>query len=106
MAITLTVNGQPHALDVEPDMPLLWAIRDTLGLTGTKFGCGIAACGACTVHLERTRGALVHAAGLAPPTAAPSRPSKGSPPNGTLHRGAAGVDRTAGSAVRLLPVRA
>jgi isoquinoline 1-oxidoreductase alpha subunit len=52
MAITLTVNGQRRSLDVEPDMPLLWAVRETLGLTGTKFGCGIAACGACTVHLN------------------------------------------------------
>ena len=52
MAITLTVNGQTRSLDVEPDTPLLWAIRDTLGLTGTKFGCGISACGACTVHLN------------------------------------------------------
>jgi isoquinoline 1-oxidoreductase alpha subunit len=52
MAITLTVNGQSRALDVDPDTPLLWAIRDTLGLTGTKFGCGIAACGACTVHVN------------------------------------------------------
>jgi isoquinoline 1-oxidoreductase alpha subunit len=52
MAITLTVNGQERALEVEPDTPLLWAIRETLGLTGTKFGCGIAACGACTVHLN------------------------------------------------------
>ncbi len=52
MAITLTVNGQTRSLDVEPDTPLLWAIRDTLGLTGTKFGCGISACGACTVHVN------------------------------------------------------
>jgi isoquinoline 1-oxidoreductase subunit alpha len=52
MAITLTVNGQQRSLDVEANMPLLWAIRETLGLTGTKFGCGIAACGACTVHLN------------------------------------------------------
>ena len=52
MAITLTVNGLEQSLDVEPDTPLLWAVRDTLGLTGTKFGCGIAACGACTVHLN------------------------------------------------------
>ena len=52
MAITLTVNGAARALDVEPDMPLLWVIREVLGLTGTKFGCGIAACGACTVHLD------------------------------------------------------
>jgi isoquinoline 1-oxidoreductase alpha subunit len=52
MPITFTVNGQNHSLDVEPDTPLLWAIRDTLGLTGTKFGCGISACGACTMHVN------------------------------------------------------
>lgn len=52
MAVTVTVNGQTRALDIDPETPLLWAIRDTLGLTGTKFGCGIAACGACTVHLN------------------------------------------------------
>ena len=47
----LSVNGQAYEVDVPPDMPLLWVIRDVIGLTGTKFGCGIAACGACTVHL-------------------------------------------------------
>ena len=52
MPITLTVNGQNRTLDIDPDTPLLWAIRDTLGLTGTKFGCGVAACGACTVHVN------------------------------------------------------
>lgn len=52
MAITLTVNGASHALELEPEMPLLWALREGLGLTGTKYGCGIAACGACTVHLD------------------------------------------------------
>ena len=52
MPIALTVNGQPRSLDVEPDTPLLWALRDTLGLTGTKFGCGIAQCGACTVLVD------------------------------------------------------
>jgi len=52
MAITLAVNGQARSVDVEPDTPLLWVLRDTLGLTGTKFGCGVAACGACTVHLN------------------------------------------------------
>jgi len=52
MAIKITVNGQTHSLDVEPDTPLLWTIRETLGLTGTKFGCGISACGACTVSLN------------------------------------------------------
>jgi aerobic-type carbon monoxide dehydrogenase small subunit (CoxS/CutS family) len=49
---TLTVNGKTQALDVEADMPLLWALREQLGLTGTKYGCGIAQCGACTVHLD------------------------------------------------------
>jgi isoquinoline 1-oxidoreductase alpha subunit len=52
MAISLTVNGTPQALDLPPEMPLLWALRDGLNLTGTKFGCGIAACGACTVHVD------------------------------------------------------
>jgi isoquinoline 1-oxidoreductase alpha subunit len=52
MSIKLTVNDQPRELDVAPDMPLLWAIRDHLQLTGTKFGCGMALCGACTVHIE------------------------------------------------------
>ena len=52
MAIRLTVNGQSQSLDLDPDTPLLWALRDTLGLTGTKFGCGIGACGACTVHVD------------------------------------------------------
>ena len=50
--VTLKVNGKTHTLDLEPDMPLLWAIRDEIGLTGTKFGCGIAQCGACTVHID------------------------------------------------------
>jgi isoquinoline 1-oxidoreductase alpha subunit len=49
---TLRVNGQEHDLDVPEDMPLLWALRDVVGLTGTKFGCGVALCGACTVHLD------------------------------------------------------
>ena len=50
--ITLNLNGSDTAVDVDDDMPLLWVLRDTLGLTGTKFGCGIALCGACTVHLD------------------------------------------------------
>ncbi len=52
MSIKLTVNGESRELDVDPDMPLLWAIRDHLELTGTKFGCGMALCGACTVHID------------------------------------------------------
>jgi isoquinoline 1-oxidoreductase alpha subunit len=47
-----TLNGKSRTLDVDPDMPLLWAIRDVIGLTGTKFGCGMAQCGACTVHMD------------------------------------------------------
>ncbi|MFZ9708238.1 MAG: (2Fe-2S)-binding protein [Steroidobacteraceae bacterium] len=50
--ITLNVNGTSHEIDAEPDMPLLWALRDFLKLTGTKYGCGIAQCGVCTVHLD------------------------------------------------------
>jgi aerobic-type carbon monoxide dehydrogenase small subunit (CoxS/CutS family) len=50
--VKLTVNGKPVELDIDPETPLLWAIRDTLGLTGTKFGCGAALCGACTVHVD------------------------------------------------------
>lgn len=52
MAITLKLNGQMQTIDAEPGTPLLWVIRDDLKLTGTKFGCGVAACGACTVHLD------------------------------------------------------
>ena len=48
----LTVNGHPQEVDVDPGTPLLWVLRDTLGLTGTKYGCGIAQCGACTVHID------------------------------------------------------
>jgi isoquinoline 1-oxidoreductase subunit alpha len=49
---TLSVNGRSYDVDVEPDTPLLWVLRDTIGLTGTKYGCGIAQCGACTVHID------------------------------------------------------
>ena len=52
MALNLTVNGEHKTLEIDPDTPLLWVIRDELGLKGTKFGCGAGLCGACTVHLE------------------------------------------------------
>ncbi len=57
MAISFTLNGKPQTVNVAPEMPLLWVLRDTLNLTGTKFGCGMALCGACTVHIngEATR---------------------------------------------------
>jgi isoquinoline 1-oxidoreductase subunit alpha len=51
-AISITVNGKAHSVEVSPDTPLLWVLRDTLGLTGTKFGCGEGICGACTVHID------------------------------------------------------
>ena len=57
----INVNGRSHEVDVEPDMPLLWALRDVMGLTGTKYGCGIAQCGSCTVHLD---GAAVRSCSL------------------------------------------
>ncbi|MEL6876583.1 MAG: (2Fe-2S)-binding protein [Pseudomonadota bacterium] len=50
--ITFTINGQPQSVDADPAMPILWVVREKLGMTGTKFGCGIAQCGACTVHLD------------------------------------------------------
>jgi isoquinoline 1-oxidoreductase subunit alpha len=52
MAIALEINGAKRTVDADPDMPLLWVLRDVLGMTGTKYGCGIAQCGACTVHLD------------------------------------------------------
>ncbi len=68
----LQINGMAHSVDVPPDMPLLWVLRDVIGLTGTKFGCGIAQCGACTVHLagEAVRSCVlpVRAVGARPVT--------------------------------------
>ena len=52
MAFSLTINGKQHTVDADPSTPLLWVLRDHLGMTGTKFGCGIAQCGACTVHVD------------------------------------------------------
>jgi isoquinoline 1-oxidoreductase alpha subunit len=52
MVVTITVNGEPREVNADPAMPLLWVLRDVLGMTGTKYGCGIAQCGACTVHLD------------------------------------------------------
>jgi isoquinoline 1-oxidoreductase alpha subunit len=52
MAFTISINGSPHSIDADGDTPLLWVLRDVLGMTGTKFGCGAALCGACTVHID------------------------------------------------------
>jgi aerobic-type carbon monoxide dehydrogenase small subunit (CoxS/CutS family) len=66
-AITFTLNGQARTVEVAPDTPLLWVLRDTIGLTGTKFGCGIAQCGACTVHVdgEATRSCITPVSAVA-----------------------------------------
>ncbi len=79
MAYTLTVNGRTTTADVSADTPLLWVIRDTLKLKGTKFGCGIGQCGACTVHVERHAYPLVQPAGV-----------RGRRPEGDNDRGAVG----------------
>jgi len=81
----LTVNGQSHDIDVAPDTPLLWAIRDHVGLTGTKYGCGIAQCGACTVHID---GEAVRSCSL-PVSAAEGKAIttiEGLAQNGVLHK--------------------
>ncbi len=101
---TLNINGADQALDVEPDMPLLWALRDVLGLIGTKYGCGIAQCGACTVHVNGT------ATRSCVTTVAVGRRSEGDDDRGARERDAAasvaaGLDRPRCGAVRLLPGR-
>jgi isoquinoline 1-oxidoreductase subunit alpha len=84
MAITLTVNGQARVVDVERDTPLLWALRDTLGLTGTKFGCGIAECGACTVLVDgRAERSCMFAVADAEGTSVTT--IEGLAPSGSLH---------------------
>jgi isoquinoline 1-oxidoreductase alpha subunit len=82
---TLSINGRTHNVDVEPDTPLLWVLRDNIGMTGTKYGCGIAACGACTVHIN---GAAVRSCAL-PVSAAEGKQIttiEGLAVNGVLHK--------------------
>ena len=83
MAYKLTVNGQPHTVDVPEDTPLLWVIRDVLGLHGTKYGCGMALCGCCTVHLngEAVRSCTTADSRMPPESTSPR--SKVFPQNGT-----------------------
>lgn len=68
MAFTLRINGTERSVDVEPDTPLLWVLREQIGLTGTKYGCGIAQCGACTVHIDgvATRSCAMPVSGITP----------------------------------------
>ena len=83
--ISLTINGQSHNVDVEPDTPLLWALRENVGLTGTKYGCGIAQCGSCTVHID---GVAVRSCSLPVSAAAGKRITtiEGLAENGVLHK--------------------
>ena len=81
----ITVNGRLHDVDVDPDTPLLWVLRDTLGMGGTKYGCGIAQCGACTVHLDgvATRSCALPVGAVAGKAITTI---EGLAPNGVLHR--------------------
>ena len=100
----LGINGQTVDIDVEPDTPLLWVIRESIGLTGTKYGCGIAQCGACTVHID---GVATRSCGVPVSEAAGKQITtiEGLAQNGALHQGAAGLDRPRRAAMRLLPER-
>ena len=104
MPLAFTVNGKSQQVDVPEDMPLLWVLRDLLGLTGTKFGCGMAQCGACTVHLD---GEAVRSCVLPVVAVGERRVTtiEGLAPDGSAP-GAARLDRGGRRAVRLLPVRA
>ena len=86
MAISFTVNGKQVSVEAEDDTPLLWALRDDLGMTGTKFGCGIAACGACSVHVDGaiTRSCSVPLSAIAGKSVTTIEGIKGA--DGTLHR--------------------
>ena len=101
--IKLTVNGQPREVEVAGDTPLLWVLRDTLGLTGTKFGCGMSLCGACTVHIDGAPSSGVHHASR-------ERRRQGHhhhrrPVVGSQSSGAARLDGNRRASMRLLPVR-
>jgi isoquinoline 1-oxidoreductase alpha subunit len=83
--ISLTINGKAHNIDVEPDTPLLWAIRESVGLTGTKYGCGVAQCGSCTVHVD---GVAMRSCSVPVSAVAGKRITtiEGLAENGTLHK--------------------
>jgi aerobic-type carbon monoxide dehydrogenase small subunit (CoxS/CutS family) len=98
----LTVNAVDHQVDVEPEMPLLWVLRDELGITGPKYGCGMAQCGACTVHVD---GAAVRSCSVPVGTVkGPVTTIEGLGRPRCAARGPEGLDSPPGGAVRLLPV--
>ena len=102
MSTSFVLNGKPTTLDADPNMPLLWAIREVAGLTGTKFGCGMALCGACTVHLD---GKAIRSC-VTPLSTVAGR--KVTTIEGLAERagqgGAGGLGQAAGAPVRLLPI--
>ncbi len=102
-AITFNLNGKLQTVDVAKEMPLLWVLRDTLGMTGTKFGCGVAQCGACTVHVNGspTRSCITQVAGVAGQERNDHRGIVAE----RLASGAGCVDRGGCAAVRILPIR-
>ena len=104
MAFTIKVNGTTHSVDVDGDTPLLWVLRDVLGMTGTKFGCGMALCGACTVHVDgvATRSCITPVDSIGDRR---DHDDRGDRRRRRPAPGAAGLARPRGGAVRLLPVR-
>ena len=102
--IALSVNGKTHNVDVEADTPLLWVLRDTIGLTGTKYGCGIAQCGCCTVHIGgvATRSCQVPVGSIG---AAHDHHDRGVGAGRQAASRAASLDRSRRAAMRLLPDR-
>ena len=104
MAFSIKVNGTAYSVDVDGDTPLLWVLRDVLGMTGTKFGCGAALCGACTVHVDgaamRSCITTIDSVG---DSAVTTIEAVGDTPQG--RSAAAGLARPRGGAMRLLPVR-
>ena len=103
--LTLTINGEDRQFDVPEDMPLLWVLRDVAGMTGTKFGCGVALCGACTVHLDGQpiRSCVMAARGRG---RAEDHDDRGDRRHAGGRKDPAGVARSRSRAVRLLPVGA
>ena len=104
MATTLTINGEARSFDAPADMPLLWVLRDILGMTGTKFGCGIAQCGACTVHIDGkpVRSCVLPVGALRRQRDHHHRRCRR---NAGRRKGAEGLARSRSDPVRLLPVR-
>src|SRR5262245_43995952 len=102
--IALAINGKSYNVDVEPDTPLLWVLRDTIGLTGTKYGCGIAQCGACTVHIDgvATRSCQVPVGTVASKNVTTIEALA---QNGQAASGAEGLARPRRAAMRLLSER-